>query len=221
MLIAFGYKAESGKDTASTYLKDKYGFKVLAFAENLKEFCFEHLGLSKEQLYTQEGKATKLSTPIVYDERVHGKLILWMRSYSPTTILDDGGGALLGHVMNSPRDVVQFIGTDAMRKYNPNYHLECCFDRLVPGYDYVISDARFQNEVEGVIEKGGLCVELTRDSSIPGGQKNTMHASEISLSGWRGWFSRVNNTGSIEDFHYRLDLLMEEIHKWYSMEATT
>lgn len=221
MLIAFGYKAGSGKDTASMYLRDKYGFNILAFAENLKNFCFEHLDLSKHQLYTQEGKASPLSTPLVYTVSVHKKLILWMRSYSSTTINDDGGGSLIGRTMNSPREVVQFIGTDAMRKYNPDYHLECCFNRMVSGNNYVISDARFRNEVEGVVSAGGLCVELVRNHVGTESEKTTMHSSEVSLSGWGGWFSSVQNCDSIDNFKHKLDHLMEEIFGWYSTEVTT
>lgn len=50
-IIAFCYKARSGKDAACQYLNKNYGFKQIAFADPLKAACREVFGFTSEQLY--------------------------------------------------------------------------------------------------------------------------------------------------------------------------
>lgn len=54
MIIAFGYKARSGKDTAANYLVNQHGFKPIAFAGQLKKTVQAAYGLSDAQLYGDE-----------------------------------------------------------------------------------------------------------------------------------------------------------------------
>lgn len=51
MIIAFGYKARSGKDTAAEFLIHQYGFKRIAFADALKHTTAAAFGLSDEQVF--------------------------------------------------------------------------------------------------------------------------------------------------------------------------
>lgn len=51
IIIGFGYKARSGKDTAANYLVKKYNFARIGFADTLKESCRAVFSFSDEQLY--------------------------------------------------------------------------------------------------------------------------------------------------------------------------
>lgn len=51
MLIALGYQARVGKDTAADFLVEHFGFVKLSFAEPLKEAIRITHGYSDEQLY--------------------------------------------------------------------------------------------------------------------------------------------------------------------------
>jgi len=51
MIIAFGHKKRTGKDSAGQYLERKYGFVRLAFADALKEGAMAIFGLSHVQCY--------------------------------------------------------------------------------------------------------------------------------------------------------------------------
>ena len=50
-LIGFSGLAGSGKDTASSFIVDKYNFTKVALADPMKRFCMEIYGFSKEQLW--------------------------------------------------------------------------------------------------------------------------------------------------------------------------
>jgi len=51
LIIGFGYKAQSGKDTAADYLVKNYKFTRIAFADTLKESCRAVFGFNDSQLY--------------------------------------------------------------------------------------------------------------------------------------------------------------------------
>jgi len=51
IIIGFGYKAQSGKDTAADHLVKNHNFVRLAFADTLKESCRAVFNFSDEQLY--------------------------------------------------------------------------------------------------------------------------------------------------------------------------
>ena len=51
MIIAFGHKAQTGKDTAGEYLVERYGFKRIAFADRLKEMCSLLTGIPFEEFF--------------------------------------------------------------------------------------------------------------------------------------------------------------------------
>ena len=56
MIISFGYKKSSGKDTAATYLKYNHRFVHRAFATPLKQMCRGLVGKSVLELETEEQK---------------------------------------------------------------------------------------------------------------------------------------------------------------------
>lgn len=54
-LIGLVGEAGSGKDTTADYMVEE-GWTKFAFAQTLKEICINYLGLSYDDVYTQEGK---------------------------------------------------------------------------------------------------------------------------------------------------------------------
>lgn len=56
MLVGVAGKAASGKDTVAAILKEKYGFKRLAFADELKRVARHLLGLTDEDVTDHEAK---------------------------------------------------------------------------------------------------------------------------------------------------------------------
>lgn len=111
----------------------------------------------------------------------------------------------------SPRQALQWVGTDAMRKALPeayplfkqvtdNNIWVKRFERTVsinPGVDFVIPDVRFQNEVDAIRKQGGLIIRLHRQSAVP---EFIEHASE-DVGLLTGIDLHVNNEGSILALH--------------------
>ena len=51
MIVGFGHKAQSGKDTCADYLVKNYGYKRIGFADALKETCSVAFGVPIEMFY--------------------------------------------------------------------------------------------------------------------------------------------------------------------------
>jgi len=127
----------SGKSTAAQVLVDFYGFHVLSFATPLKTMVADFLWDSDP-----EKKGYTYWKDFVNNNRYHPLV----------------------------RTAMQFLGDDVARKiHGPDVwirRLDDAFgiDMIEPlAYPYVIDDARYQNEVDYLREKGFHVVLINRD----------------------------------------------------------
>jgi len=160
VLIGLLAKKYHGKDTAADYLVENHGFVKLSFAKPLKDICRILFGFSDEQLY--------------------GSLKEEIDSYWQM----------------SPRTVFQYVGTDMFRKqFNEKFWIMCLKRKYMaiieanPNADVVISDVRFQNELNLVHELGGIVIKLYRPCVI----SNDEHISEKNIDTIMGYDKYVKN----------------------------
>jgi hypothetical protein len=171
-----------GKTTGASYLVNYHHFVEKSFAECLKKACKELFLLEDEQLFgTQEQK--ELPDP---------------RWYGCT-----------------PRKMLQFVGTDLLRdqlsKIIPDlgkniftHHFKLWYEaniKLNPNLCVVVSDVRFQNEIDFVQGLGGLVIKIDR----PSVQTNDLHPSEMELQSITTYDHLINNSGSLTDFYKEID----------------
>lgn len=114
------------------------------------------------------------------------------------------------------RTLLQHIGTDVVRKQNPDYWVEFIIGilKLFPNeWDYVlIPDARFPNENNKLKEQGFevvtlRVVRLNFDNGLTEEQKN--HESETALDNYKFDFLVVNNGD--ESINSEIDRFMDYI----------
>ena len=184
MILGIGGKLESGKDTLADYLVDNYGYKKMAFADNLKQICMKVFGLTHDQCYTTEGKFKKFQEPMVLFNDDVAEIIIWLRNTNNLNITDEiilKMNSFVGKEFDSPRTVLQFVGTEIMRDcVDPDIHAKTVFNQIEREglKNVIIADARFANERKIIKERGGKLVLIdcvqTRD------QEST-HRSETGL----------------------------------------
>lgn len=189
-LIGICGHARSGKDTVGQYLNqtrpDTY---KLAFAGALKAASAAMFGIDLDKFYDDELKE------------------------QPDPVWNV-----------SPRKIAQFFGTEMVRD---------TLDRLIPGmganfwvqrmahtlngqcetvpYEaddvVVITDVRFQNEYDWIIENGGIIIHLTR----PGAEGTVgipSHQSEAGIDSTSDRSYFVNNDSTLEELYARIDSLI-------------
>ena len=132
--------------------------KIYAFADVLKEFAVDVLGLEHNQVY---GTNEEKNSP------TH---LLWENM--PT---GNNKGPMTG------REVLQYFGSDICRKMYENIWFDACIRRIRKDNPELalISDVRFPNEIKGVQDEGGIVFGLPRD--IVNG-KDTHSSEQVDLS---------------------------------------
>jgi len=179
MIIGILGNKGHGKDTISDHLVSKYQFHKKAFGNPLKEICQTLFGFSHDQLYGNRKEITDKYWGI------------------------------------TPRKAMQFVGTDLFRnKMNElipgishNFWLECMrrqsgkYDRLV------ISDVRFQNEVDFIHEMNGIVIKVERGNK----EIKDNHTSESEIRQIVNYDFYVENNSDLHTLYSKVDNLCQQL----------
>lgn len=200
-IIAFAGRKNSGKTELAKICNKVGNYHIILFANALKKLVSNIVGFEINE--TQESKEKAITKKITYEDY---KLI------SETTNIDIScvQKVLEENPFNNAREALQIIGTNLIRKYNPNWHVEKLKEEILSdtSKDYVIDDLRFPNELDMVNELGGESWFIVRTSL----EKLSNHKSETSLS-WQDFgHNIIINDYTLNSFTNRwLDYFMYNI----------
>ncbi len=204
ILIGLGYKKRSGKDTVADMLVKDHGFTKVSFAEPLKDLCEAIL-----LLRTRDFKG------------LHGELFGWYQEYDASyfggeNFADDMVELILAETLKDPtlfdldeagkpRKLLQFVGTDCLRKRDESFWINVLFSQNLPDR-VVITDVRFPNELAAIKNYKGSTVLINRDTGL-----SDTHSSENMLIN-ATWDYIIDNNGSLKDLETQVTDLIEEIY---------
>jgi hypothetical protein len=172
--------AGSGKDTAADLLVTHAGFRKLAFGDALKAELCEAFAVAPDTFTVRERKATPLDA------------LAFRRCTDPAYVAHALAHVAAGRLVNvgdelaaprSPRQTMQFWGTQYRRAQNPDYWVRQV--RSTIGYHvrelgarrWVLTDCRFANEVAMVRALGGQLWQIRRPGVDAGTSLEGQHAS--------------------------------------------
>ena len=162
IIIGLSGLAGAGKDTVADLLVTHCGFRKLAFADALRNeisdaFQMEPLYLSHRD--TKEHPMSALALNRCQNDGFVGRMII-----------DEGerNNKLDLAAPRSPRQILQWWGTDYRRKQSPSYWTSQIGLRIhhlsaeKTSGRFVITDCRFDNEADLVRRHGGVLWQITR-----------------------------------------------------------
>ena len=197
-IIEFAGRCRSGK-TELAKICERSGFERIYFALPLKQLCAELLGMSIDELNVL--KANKTEINLALNDYLCG--IISEKTGIP---LDVVLKACNGVVIKDVRHLLQFVGTDLIRKYNTNWHVNKVSEMIDESKNYVIDDVRFKNELELIRKLGGDCWFIIR----PLINNVSNHESETSLT-WRDFGNKIIiNDGSLELLAFKWELFFSK-----------
>lgn len=154
-----------GKDTfAKLVLAYNPKFKVLHFADDLKRCASRIFGIEAEHFNDPALKESPLLVALQLD-----LFLVAMRVETGLPIEPAGCTA------RTPREVLQYFGTEYVRRASPNYWVDRTLQDIGKSRLVLVPDTRFLNEAEGVRAKGGFIIEIVR-IDVP--QNTDSHTSE-------------------------------------------
>lgn len=160
MIVGLNGYAQSGKDTAAEALV-KAGYDRLAFADRMREALYAlnpivaavpDAGLVE---HARENMGVKLAP---------GVGIEYLRLADAVDAVGWDEAKQLGEI----RALLQRFGTEAGRDiHGRDCWVDLVMDQMMPGVDYVVTDARFANEVEAIHRAGGIVIRILREGTGP------------------------------------------------------
>lgn len=192
MIIGLNGRLKSGKDTTFGIIQELYPeAKRVSFADPLKDSAAAALGIDRELM--EQMKA---------DEDA-----MWM--------LFDSAGNAVGPMFNT-REYLQRYGTEAHREvFGDDFWVDMA---LAPELDHsndllVVTDMRFPNEAQRVLDLGGITVKVVREVET----SHSAHPSEQDIDRYIELF--LDNTGTLEDLRRNVNDLLVDLRLQMSVRV--
>lgn len=173
MIIGFAGRKQSGKTTLAKTLQQEENAVIITIADFLKRLCCDLISMSYEELI--EKKDNGYTFDVTPDER-------WFKIINEKTGIDINSirKELKGKHITTIRQLLQFIGTDVIRKYNENWHVQKMVE-AIESYPkdklIVVDDVRFPNEREAILKRSGRVFFIVRSDV----SNVSNHSSETAL----------------------------------------
>lgn len=197
MVIGFAGRMRSGK-TELAKICQKNGYEKLYFALPLKQLCADILNISIDEL----NRAKNENIPI---EFTIGKDVCEILSEETNIPIETTTEICDGKYLHTVRDMLQFIGTDYIRKYNSDWHVNKIKEMIKNDVNYVIDDVRFPNEKRMIEELGGDCWFVTRTTL----DNVSNHESETSIT-WKDCMNKVIvNNSTLNELLFKWEIFMD------------
>lgn len=172
------------------------------FADPLKDILCILLGCTREDLENREFKEKELGKEWWFSEWVDIDYYDYkIREYNCPP---EDGWIKIKQVKTTPRILMQKLGTDLLRnRIHPDVFVNSLFSKYHSGFNWVISDVRFKNEVQAIKNRGGVVIRLLQ------GEPLQDHKSETELDNYDGWDYVIDNTEtSIEELIEKVKEIM-------------
>lgn len=168
-IISISGRLSSGK-TALANVCIEEGFKRLSFATPLKDICCKLLGFeSIEKLNSFKTKQIGVDVDLNKLSELVDIPVDFVREKCKSLNKESTG-----------RDVLQVIGTNLLRTYEPDWHVKRTIKIIQdnPNINYVFDDTRFPNELKALRYIGAECIFIIRLKT----DNISNHISETALS---------------------------------------
>ena len=185
LVVSFSGRKSSGKSECANYLQKK-GFIILNFADALKEVISKVLNITMYDLEIYKNNSNIVFTlnNDQYNQLSIKLDIPYEDIYNVISQYENPN-----HISGTYtiRELLQIIGTDLIRKKNPDWHVQKLKQKidLSSGNNYCIADTRFLNEKNFIESINGILFFIIRpDKNVD----VSNHISETQLN-WT-YFSR-------------------------------
>jgi hypothetical protein len=200
-IIGFAGRCRSGK-TELAKVCVEHGYNKLYFALPLKQLCADILDVSIDGINKAKNDGTVINLHI-------GDDICSILSEKTDISLDKVKETCYGKTLKTVREMLQFIGTDLIRNYNTDWHVNRIKEMINPELDYVFDDVRFPNEKKLIESLGGDCWFITRTTL----DNISNHSSETSITINDCWNRIIINDKTLHYLLFKWDSFINDYEK--------
>ena len=180
----------SGKGTVGEILVNDYGFQKIAFADALKDAVSEIFQWPRDML---EGNTIESRE--------------WREK------IDSWWSQRFGYEV-TPRLILQQMGTDSLRSnISDNLWISALERRLKRDTNYVITDVRFENEIQFINKINGTLIWVKRGSTPTKEELKNLHKSETEWYNSMPYYLNyiIENNGTIDELKTNVSKVLTTI----------
>ena len=202
-IISFSGRIGAGKSVLAKICEEN-GFEKLYFAMPLKKLVADLIHVNVDEINDLKNVDKE------YSFNKLDYLFISKETHIPFNIVEEEMSKV---EFRTVRQLLQFIGTDLIRKYNVNWHVNKIRGLIDKEKNYVFDDVRFTNELNLIRELGGDAWFIVR----PKIDNVSNHESETTLT-WKDFGNKVIiNDGGLSIFKFRWETFLKTYDK--SMSA--
>lgn len=202
-IISFSGRIGAGKSVLAKICEEN-GFEKLYFAMPLKKLVADLIHVNIDEINGLKNVDKE------YSFNKLDYLFISKETHIPFNIVEEEMSKV---EFRTVRQLLQFIGTDLIRKYNVNWHVNKIRGLIDKEKNYVFDDVRFANELNLIRELGGDAWFVVR----PKIDNVSNHESETTLT-WKDFGNKVIiNDGGLSIFKFRWETFLKTYDK--SMSA--
>jgi len=234
-ILTIKYPDAIGHKNITTPHSNVDGIQIVKFADALKDIVCRLTGCTRQQLEDQDFKNSvmpemwgKLKWNDPDPIKGNNYTVYTREDYGDTSLITYNNGMSESEVFNHElvnviptyRQFLQELGTDVLRNWIPNIHVNATFAAWKPLQDtvskisgwgrnkgelnvtpkypkWIITDMRFPNELSAVKERGGITIRINRKQT---GELST-HPSETALDDYQFFDETIDNNGTLEELY--------------------
>ena len=180
-IYTFSGRMRSGKGVLANAMKEKCGAVIVSMADELKKLCCAVLSIETGEIFTRERLNTlknnneEFESPITFSDFSIGYLSerIGVPEKEIKPLLEQFS-------FTTVRELLQKLGTDIIRRLNPDWHVIHTLrhiSELPSGSIICVDDVRFKNELEAFKRNGAKTFFVIRTNA----ETVSNHESETSI----------------------------------------
>jgi hypothetical protein len=209
-IIAFCGAKESGKSTSGTIFRNWYKgpTEEIAFAGHLKNTCSKVFNLEMKYFLDTKLKEKELNSYIRLTKDVIEDVF---REFQISEFnYDTHIRPHIGQVFDTPRKLLQYIGTDLLHPIDKLIHINFALKNLNPNVITVITDLRFPQEFDVLYQRDDFLPVHVYNIKAETAAIADSHASERGWQTFKDKCVQVDNNGSFEALALNLENAIKE-----------
>lgn len=208
-IIAFCGVKGSGKDTAANLFKEVFGgeTETIVFAGHLKTVCSKVFNIDMKYFTDVNLKEKELDEYVfLTDENITEIFKAFdVKSWS----YDGHVRPHIGQVFDTPRRLLQYIGTDLLHPIDKLIHIKKALSLKDHNKTSIITDLRFTQEFEELKKFPALLTVHVNRNVSQYTAANSQHLSEVDLKNFAPLCDvQLDNNGSIEDLRSEIGYML-------------